>query len=590
MLKGIDVSCWQGNIDWSKVKSQIDFVILRAGYGKHAYQKDSKFEEYYANCEKYGINKGVYWFSYATTKADAILEAKACLEVIKGKKFEYPVWFDFEHESQWSQSIAREVIPAFISTVQNAGYHCGLYSFYAMLKGVVPKEFYTKYDIWLAHIVSNSSWAYNKQIWQYSFKGRINGIKGEVDLDYCFVDYPSLIKAAGKNGFSASDYTSPTKPLSINSNTTTNEVVKYAYNDKTQISKHFNVSEFKCKCGRNHDILINTLLVARLEKLRETFDCSKIIVNSGYRCSTHDKNVGGSGSGQHVNGNAADIVLYDKNNKPINTKLVSCAAQDIGFGGIGNIDKGYTAIHVDVRTNNIWKGDETVNNSTLTNDFYKYYGLTKEDVYKKNNATSAPSETKPVTPPTPPETKPVEPVTPPTPPETKPVEPVTPPTNPTPPSKEENVPVINKGLKITLNNTSIYASASSKNVSSTKSGTYYVYDGEVINNKIRITNSEANVGKAPAGTYVTGWIDASIITNVNNNKLTTGSKLSLNGVSLYATASASRCSAKKTGTFYVYDDDIVNERIRITNSTSNVGKAPAGTYVTGWINVSDIKK
>ena len=89
-------------------------------------------------------------------------------------------------------------------------------------------------------------------------------------------------------------------------------------------------------------------------------NCSKIIVNSGYRRTAHDKNVGGSGVGQHVNGTAADIVCYDKSGKKISSKVVCCAAQDIGFGGIANIDSTYTAAHVDVRSSNFWKGDETV--------------------------------------------------------------------------------------------------------------------------------------------------------------------------------------------------------------------------------------
>ena len=89
-------------------------------------------------------------------------------------------------------------------------------------------------------------------------------------------------------------------------------------------------------------------------------NCSKIIVNSGYRRTAHDKNVGGSGVGQHVNGTAADIVCYDKSGKKISSKVVCCAAQYIGFGGIANIDSTYTAAHVDVRSSNFWKGDETV--------------------------------------------------------------------------------------------------------------------------------------------------------------------------------------------------------------------------------------
>ena len=76
------------------------------------------------------------------------------------------------------------------------------------------------------------------------------------------------------------------------------------------------------------------------------------------------------------------MVFYDKKKKVISTKIISCIAQDLGLGGIANITSSYTAIHLDARTSNIWKGNECVSNSTVTSDFYKYYGLTKNDVYK----------------------------------------------------------------------------------------------------------------------------------------------------------------------------------------------------------------
>ena len=156
--------------------------------------------------------------------------------------------------------------------------------------------------------------------------------------------------------------------------------------DQTQLTEHFNVSEFRCKCGGTHDTKLDTALVEKLEQLFKVLDCSKIIVNSGYRCSTHDKNVGGSGVGQHVNGTAADIVCYDKSGNRISSKLVSCAAQDISFGGIANIDGTYTATHVDVRTSNFWKGDEVVRTDrSVTTDFYKYYGIAKTTITSSDN-------------------------------------------------------------------------------------------------------------------------------------------------------------------------------------------------------------
>ena len=153
----------------------------------------------------------------------------------------------------------------------------------------------------------------------------------------------------------------------------------YVYGDRTQLSPHFRSSEFQCKCGKAHDTLISDELVSKLEELYAKLNCSKIIVTSGYRCVTHDKNVGGSGTGQHTRGTAADICCYGQDGKPISSKVVCCTAQDLGFGGIANITSEYIYTHVDVRTGYRWLGDETVNNNTVTDDFYKYFAISKTD-------------------------------------------------------------------------------------------------------------------------------------------------------------------------------------------------------------------
>ena len=163
----------------------------------------------------------------------------------------------------------------------------------------------------------------------------------------------------------------------------------YGYSDKTQLAEHFNVQEFRCKCGKTHDILIADELIDKLEKLFTKLNCSKIIVTSGHRCSAYDKSIGNSGVGQHINGNAADICCYGKDGKPISSKLVCCTAQDIGFGGIANITSKYIYTHVDVRTSNIWYGDEVVNYHTLTNDFYQYFGISKADTTSKADSQKA---------------------------------------------------------------------------------------------------------------------------------------------------------------------------------------------------------
>lgn len=159
---------------------------------------------------------------------------------------------------------------------------------------------------------------------------------------------------------------------------------QFPYNSSVQLTPHFNTKEFRCKCGGTHNILIDDKLPQMLEKLHSALKCSKIIISSGHRCAAHDKAVGGSGSGMHVSGCAADFVCYGADGKVINSKIVSCAAQDLGFAGIANIQKSYDYIHCDVRTGSKWWSDEQAENGklkSLTNDFYTYYKLTKKDVY-----------------------------------------------------------------------------------------------------------------------------------------------------------------------------------------------------------------
>lgn len=155
-------------------------------------------------------------------------------------------------------------------------------------------------------------------------------------------------------------------------------IKKYEFGDTTQLSPHFNAKEVRCKCSKEHETLISTELIENLEKLYEKLDCSKIIVTSGYRCTTHDKNVGGNGTGQHTKGNAADICCYGQDGQPISSKTICCTAQDIGFTGIANIDTSYQYTHVDVRSGSKWYGDETKGNSSVTSDFYQYFGIKKE--------------------------------------------------------------------------------------------------------------------------------------------------------------------------------------------------------------------
>ena len=151
----------------------------------------------------------------------------------------------------------------------------------------------------------------------------------------------------------------------------------YDYNDITQLSPHFNAREFRCQCGQSHETLIASELVDKLETIYTALNCSKIIVTSGYRCPEHDKAVGGTSSGQHTKGTAADVCCYGQDGQPISSKTICCKAQDLGFTGIANITSSYQYTHLDVRTGYRWLGDETKGNGTITDDFYKYFGIEK---------------------------------------------------------------------------------------------------------------------------------------------------------------------------------------------------------------------
>lgn len=149
----------------------------------------------------------------------------------------------------------------------------------------------------------------------------------------------------------------------------------YRYEEKVQLTPHFNTSQFKCKCGKPHDFKVSDELVQNLEKLYTELRCSAVSISSGFRCPDHDKAVGGKGNGKHTMGLAADCTFKNQNGVVISTKLISCKAQDIGFKGIANINTSYTYIHLDMRESGKWYSNEIHGNDNVTNDFYAYYGI-----------------------------------------------------------------------------------------------------------------------------------------------------------------------------------------------------------------------
>ena len=208
-FKGIDVSKWNGNINWDKVKSAgINFAIVREGYGKRdPRQVDKKFKDNINGAKSVGIHTSVYHYSYADSVEDAINEARFCLENIEGFKLEYPVIIDVEDKEQLKLNNRQrtDIVKAFCSEIEKHGYYAMFYCNLNWLNNYLYKdELLTKYDLWLAQ------WNIDKPsctcgIWQYSSTGEIDGIYGNVDLDVSYKNYPEIMQSKGLNGFNKYD-------------------------------------------------------------------------------------------------------------------------------------------------------------------------------------------------------------------------------------------------------------------------------------------------------------------------------------------------------------------------------------------------
>lgn len=216
--KVIDVSKHQGNINWQQVKAAgVQGAIIRAGYGKMDNQKDQYFEQNYANAKAAGIPIGAYHFTYAISVEEAKQEADVFLNWIKGKQFEYPVYFDIEDESKntyLGKKVLTDITCAFCEKLEQAGYFVGIYSNRSWLMNNLDYNRIKRYTLWVAHYnVSATDYPNPHDMWQFSSTQKVNGISGNVDMNWCYKDFPAIIKAGGYNGFGVST-SAPSQPTS----------------------------------------------------------------------------------------------------------------------------------------------------------------------------------------------------------------------------------------------------------------------------------------------------------------------------------------------------------------------------------------
>ena len=186
-VKCLDISTWQGYVDFNKVKSAgYNYVILRAGFGREYSQKDNTFERNYANAKAAGIKVGVYWFSYSTSPSDAYREANACLYCLNGKRLDMPVYYDLEYQPAMSMSNSNYTQMAlnFCSTIKKAGYKSGVYSSASVYGYLLNRQTLINNGVSIWNAQWSSYCSVPCDIWQYSEKGQVNGISASVDMNY----------------------------------------------------------------------------------------------------------------------------------------------------------------------------------------------------------------------------------------------------------------------------------------------------------------------------------------------------------------------------------------------------------------------
>ena len=197
-LLGIDVSKWNGDIDWKEVKEAgIEFAIIRAGYGQNTV--DIQFERNIKGCIENDIYIGIYWFSYAYTDDMATKEASFCKRVIAPYKdsIKLGVWFDFEYDStafasrhgvHITKDKCTNIAYAFCKEIENGGYKAGIYTNIDYANNYFTKQILQDYNVWIADWSAVCRYDGKYLIWQYTDGGEVKGINGKVDMDWYYGD------------------------------------------------------------------------------------------------------------------------------------------------------------------------------------------------------------------------------------------------------------------------------------------------------------------------------------------------------------------------------------------------------------------
>jgi len=359
-IKGIDVSKWQGKIDWQKVANDgIEFVFVRIGNRGLTSGKISEDPYWKQNIEgalAVGLDVGVYIYCTSINEAEATEEAIFVLERIAPYKITMPVVFDYEGISNpnnrnygMSQSQITSCYRVFANLVEASGYSSLMYG----SKAYLPKKFdlaNTDDLLWVARYAGKNSVLDDEKyfphitgyddriaIWQYANNGTVAGINAKVDLNYMYIDVRKDVEK--------------TEEKEQEEMTISQEVKAYskAKDGTKKLSANFKVKEFACKDGSD-PVFIAPSLVEVLQKIRTHFG-KAVNINSAYRTPTYNKKIGGATYSQHCYGTAADIRISGVKPKDVAAYVETLMPNCGGIGIYSNF------IHVDVRaTKSRWNG------------------------------------------------------------------------------------------------------------------------------------------------------------------------------------------------------------------------------------------
>lgn len=381
---GIDVSYHQGELNWEKLKPQIEYAIIRSGHGMN--EKDTQFERNYAECKRLGIPVGVYHYFYYSDLGKHHFEMDNFLSIISGKTFDFPVFVDYEEGNFLTPSklgyLKKDALTALLledlARIKKAGFKAGVYANKNWLtnkihNSMIPDDCM----VWLAHYVPKTDYQGRYEIHQYTSSSYLNGYGGKLDCNRYYPPVDQGVVEPVKLGERSSrvvkmqellrdkaykvsvDGVFGTQTLKVLKQfqlenglkvdgvcgkatwAKLDSVVRYSRitDGEKYVSKNFQVKELACKDGSD-EILVCSVAAERIQALRDAIG-KPIIINSGYRTPAWNKSEGGEDNSLHMKGYAIDFYVVGMNPAQVQAMLYNVYQGGLGvYSRFTHIDSG----------------------------------------------------------------------------------------------------------------------------------------------------------------------------------------------------------------------------------------------------------